>query len=154
MRSFMKKYLSVGLSVGLLIIEVACSTTVESPIGKATVPLYDRLGQKPAIVAVVDKFVGNVAKDDRINNRFATTDIPRLKRHLVDQVCMATGGPCTYTGRNMKTTHIGMRITNADFAAMVEDLVAALNTLKVPEAEQGELLTILGSMKPDIVELP
>ena len=121
---------------------VACSM-VEPPVGKTTASLYDRLGGKPAITAVVDKFVGNVAKDDRINGRFATTDIPRLKGHLVDQVCSASGGPCTYSGRDMITTHKGMGITNAEFSALVEDLVTALNTFKVPDAEQKELLGLL-----------
>ncbi|GJL57076.1 MAG: group 1 truncated hemoglobin [Nitrospirales bacterium] len=152
MRSFVKS-LYLGVATGLLITATACST-VESPVGTSTTSLYDRLGQKPAITAVVDEFVGNVANDNRINGRFATTDIPRLKGHLVDQVCMATGGPCTYTGRDMVETHKGMRISNSDFSALVEDLIAALDTFKVPQAEQKELLGLLGSMKPDIVELP
>lgn len=141
------------LALGLIMSGVACST-VESQAGKATASLYDRLGGKPAITAVLDEFVGNVAEDQRINSRFATTDIPKLKGHLVDQVCGATGGPCTYTGRDMKSTHAGMRISNADFTAMVEDLVAALDTFKVPQPEQKELLGLLGSMKSDIVEMP
>jgi hemoglobin len=116
--------------------------------------LYDRLGGKPAITAVIDQFVSNVAHDKRINDRFATTDIPLLKKNLVDQVCSASGGPCAYTGRDMKSTHAGMRITTADFNALVEDLIASLDTLKVPEAEKKELLGILGPMKKDIVEMP
>lgn len=115
--------------------------------------LYDRLGGKPAITAVIDQFVANVAGDNRINARFATTDIPRLKGNLVDQVCMATGGPCEYKGRDMKTTHVGMRISNADFDALVEDLVKALDTFKVPAREKGELLGLLSPMKKDIVEV-
>lgn len=144
---------SMYVAVGLLMTVVACSTT-EPPIGKASSSLYDRLGGKPAITAVVDEFVGNVAKDARINGRFATTDIPRLKGHLVDQVCSASGGPCTYSGRDMITTHKGMGIKNAEFSAIVEDLISALNTFKVPETEQKELLGLLGPMKPDIVEIP
>ena len=143
----------LGFAIGLLLSGVACST-VEPPAGNTTVSLYNRLGGKPAITAVVDEFVGNVANDARINGRFATTDISRLKGHLVDQVCGATGGPCTYTGRDMKTTHVGMGINNAEFTAIVEDLVAALNTFKVPQTEQNELLGLLGPMKSDIVELP
>ncbi len=152
MRSFAKS-VSRYVATGLVLMAAACST-VEPPVGKPTVPLYDRLGGKSAITAVVDEFVGNVAKDPRINGRFASTDIPRLKGHLVDQVCAATGGPCTYTGRDMKTTHRGMRITNAEFAALVEDLVSALNHFNVPGPEQTELLGLLGPMKSDIVEIP
>ena len=116
--------------------------------------LYDRLGGKPAITAVVDQFVANVAADNRINQRFASTDIPRFKGLLVDQVCQATGGPCVYKGRDMKTAHKGMGITNADFTALVGDLTAALNQLKVPQKEQQELISLLAPMKGDIVESP
>jgi hemoglobin len=113
--------------------------------------LYDRLGGKDAITAVVDDFVGNVAADKRINGFFAKANIPNLKRNLVDQICQATGGACTYTGKDMKTAHKGMGITDADFNALVEDLVKSLDKFKVPEKEKGELLTILGSLKPQIV---
>ena len=116
--------------------------------------LYQRLGEKQAITAVVDEFVARVAADSRINGRFANTNIPRLKMNLVDQICAASGGPCTYRGRDMKTTHAGMRITNADFDALVGDLVAALNKFKVPEREKNELLSVLGPMRKDIVETP
>ena len=76
--------------------------------------LYQRLGGKPAITAVVDDFVGNVAADPRINQRFAGADIPRLKRMLVEQICQTSGGPCTYVGRDMRTAHAGMDITDAE----------------------------------------
>jgi len=113
--------------------------------------LYDRLGGLGAITAVVDDFVGNVAADNRINKFFAKTDIPRLKRLLVEQICAGTGGPCTYTGRDMRSVHAGMGITDAQFNALVEDLVKSLDKFKVPEKEKGELLGILGPMKPSIV---
>jgi hemoglobin len=117
----------------------------------ASKSLYDRLGGKPAITAVVDEFVANVAADQRINERFANTDIPHLKRQLVDQVCAGTGGPCTYTGGDMVTVHKNMAVTDADFDALVEDLVKALDKFKVPEQEKTELLNILGPMRKDIV---
>jgi hemoglobin len=150
LRSGTRTLLLTVLSIAV----VGCST-LETQVGQGRQKsLYDRLGGKPAITAVIDQFVANVANDKRINERFATTDIPRLKKNLVDQVCTASGGPCTYTGRDMKTTHAGMRITTADFNALVEDLVASLDKFKVPEAEKKELLGILGPMKKDIVELP
>jgi hemoglobin len=114
--------------------------------------LYDRLGGKDAIVAVVDDFVGRAAGDSRINQKFGRTDVPRLKKMLVDQVCEATGGPCTYGGRSMKETHLGMGVTGGEFDALVEDLVATLDKFGVPKPEQGELLGLLAPMRPDIVE--
>ena len=113
--------------------------------------LYARLGGKPAITAVVDDFIGNVAADARINRRFAGTDIPQLKASLVDQICAGSGGPCTYKGGDMKTVHKGMRIRDNEWDALVEDLVKSLDKFKVPAKEKGELLGILGPMKPDIV---
>ena len=113
--------------------------------------LYERLGGKPAITAVVDDFVGNVAADNRINGFFAKTDIPRLKRLLVEQICAGSGGPCTYTGRDMRTAHMGMGVADAHFGALVEDLVKSLDKFKVPEREKNELLGVLGPMKTDIV---
>jgi len=116
--------------------------------------LYERLGGKPAITQVVDAFVARVANDSRINGFFSHVDIPRLKGHLVDQICQAGGGPCTYTGRTMKDTHHGMGITDAAFDALVEDLVGALDQFKVPAKEKRELLSVLGPMRADIVERP
>ena len=145
---------------GNLLISILAMTAIgcvvpQTQAGQETTKtLYDRLGGKAAITAVVDQFVTNVADDKRINARFSTTDIPRLKKNLADQVCMASGGPCTYSGRDMTTTHAGMKITAADFNALVEDLVASLNKFKVSETEKKDLLGILGPMKKDIVEIP
>jgi hemoglobin len=115
--------------------------------------LYDRLGGKDAITAVIDDFVARCAADGRINGKFARTDIPRLKANLIDQVCAAAGGPCTYTGRDMRTTHDGMGVTAAEFDALVADLVATLDGFKVGEAEKVELLGALAPMRADIVEV-
>jgi hemoglobin len=115
--------------------------------------LYERLGGKTAISAVVDDFVARCAADARINGKFARTDIARLKESLVDQVCEAAGGPCTYSGRDMRTTHDGMAVTAGEFDALVGDLVATLDGFSVPEAEKGELLGVLGPMRADIVEV-
>ena len=121
--------------------------------------LYQRLGRKKAITAVVDEFVANVAADGRINHYFAAaaSDPKRMatfKMNLVNQICEASGGPCKYTGKSMKEAHNGMGISTADFNALVEDLVKALDKLKVGEKEKNELLAVLGPMKSDIVERP
>ncbi len=119
--------------------------------------LYDRLGGKPAISAVVDEFVARVAADKRINRFFgaAAADPARMakfKGNLVDQICQAAGGPCKYMGKDMKSAHAGMGISGADFDALVEDLVGALDKFKVGAREKDQLLGALGPMKGDIVE--
>jgi hemoglobin len=113
--------------------------------------LYDRLGGYNAISAVVDDFIGNVAADKRINKFFAKANIPRLKARLVEQLCQASGGPCIYTGGDMKSVHAGMGVRNKDFDALVQDLVKSLNKFKVPAAEQKEIASVLLPMRKDIV---
>jgi hemoglobin len=115
--------------------------------------LYECLGGKKGITAVIDDFVARCAADDRINGKFARTDIARLKSSLIDQVCEATGGPCTYSGRDMRTTHDGMSVTAGEFDALVADLVATLDRFSVPEGEKNELLGALAPMRADIVEV-
>jgi hemoglobin len=118
--------------------------------------LYDRLGGKAAIAAVVDEFVARVAADKRINAFFVATasDPMRLaafKGKLADQICEASGGPCKYTGKDMKTAHAGMGVSEKDFNALVEDLTGALDKFKVAAADKQTLLGVLGPMKKDIV---
>jgi len=126
----------------------ACASAPPEPT------LYQRLGGREAIKLVVDDFVANMAADPRVNGRFKGLDaarVAKLQTNLADQICDAAGGPCAYLGRDMKTTHTGMGITDAEWTATVEDLVKALNKFKVGQKEQQELLGALGAMKKDIV---
>ena len=113
--------------------------------------LFVELGGMPAITAVVELFLAKVDNDLRINLFFEKTDHKDLRNLVIEQFCQATGGPCTYTGRSMEEAHSGMNLSDADFAAFVEDLIAALNELKVPKASQDKLLALLGPMKPQVV---
>lgn len=137
---------AIAVTLGL----VGCAST-KSDMPAKSASLYDRLGGVGAIKVVVDDFVGFVAGDNRINGRFAKTNIPQLKERLVEQICAGSGGPCQYKGKDMVTAHKGMNIKDGEFGALVEDLVKALDKNKVPEKEKGELLGILGPMKPAIV---
>ncbi len=119
--------------------------------------LYARLGGKKAITAVVDEFVGRVAADNRINHFFKDTAsdpkrLAKFKKNLIDQICEASGGPCKYKGKDMKTAHAGMGVGDGDFTALVEDLVGALDKFNVGATEKDQLLGALGPMKKDIVE--
>jgi hemoglobin len=146
----MRKYTLPALLAGLLVL---------APLSQAAGNdrLYKSLGGKKAIVAVVDDFVGRVAADDRINSFFKATAsdpkrLAKFKKNLVDQICEAAGGPCKYTGKDMKTAHAGMGIASADFDALVQDLVAALDKFSVKDGDKQALLGVLGPMKKDIVE--
>ena len=135
------------MAAGLLAVLIGTSGPAAAHQGT----LYERLGGYRAIVAVVDDFVGNVARDKRINRFFANANIGRLKARLVEQICQGTGGPCIYTGGDMRSVHAGMGIQSQHFNALVEDLVRSLNKFRVPPREQKQLLAILGPMKRDIV---
>jgi hemoglobin len=127
------------------------TTTEKKADGGGT--LYDRLGGKEAITAVVNEFVGIVVADDRINAFFKNADAEHLKKMLVEQICDAASGgtACKYSGKDMKTAHTGMNVKEEHFNALVEDLVKALDKFKVGAKEKEELLGALGPMKVNIV---
>lgn len=123
--------------------------------------LYDRLGGKPAITAVVDDFVAFAAPDPKVN--FTRKGVPgaewqatpenvaHLKMQLVDFVTKVTGGPDNYKGKSMKASHANMQITSAQFDAIAGDLKQALDKNHVPADLQKELIDIVLTTKKDIV---
>ena len=117
--------------------------------------LYERVGGYDALAAVVDDFIGKLVADKQFAKFFGGHSIDskkRIRQHILDQFCAATGGPCVYTGREMKTTHEGLGITNAEWDAAAKHLAASLDKFKVPEKEKGEVLAFVTSLKKDIVE--
>ena len=118
-----------------------------------TKSLYERLGGGDAISALTESWVARVGSDDRANGKFVRTDIERLMKEVIDQLCEATGGPCTYTGRSMRETHDGMKVTAGEFEVAMQHLGAALDELNVPKTEQDELVDLLRPMRDDIVEV-
>ncbi len=117
--------------------------------------LYDRLGGYNAIAAVVDDFIGRLVSDPAIGRFFvghSTDSKQHMRQLIVDQLCQAFGGPCVYKGRDMKTTHDGLGITQADWDASVAHLIATLDKFKVPEAEKNQVLSAASGMKGQIVQ--
>jgi hemoglobin len=125
----------------------------DNPCGQ-TPSLYDRLGGLPNIRQVVDELIGTVAADARINTFFAHSNIRELKLHLVEHICVSAGGPCEYRGRDMKTAHEGLGVTEAHYSALVENLEKTLDKFGVPEKEQIELIDVLAASKADIIGNP
>lgn len=117
--------------------------------------LYKRLGGYDAIAAVTDDFLTRLATDKTLSRFFighSDDSKKKIRQHIVDMVCMATGGPCAYGGRDMKTSHKGLGITEADWNVSVNHFVATLNKFNVPKKEQDELIAIVATTKKDIVE--
>jgi hemoglobin len=132
---------------------VIAATSVYS-VWAQTDSLYKRLGGYDAIAAVSDDFITRLATDPQLKRffvGFSTDSQKKLRGHIVDFLCVATGGPCTYMGRDMKTAHTGLHITEEDWQATVKDLNATFDKFKVPEKERNDVLTSVSGLKGDIV---
>jgi hemoglobin len=138
------------LSVGWVIFVLGCASAPPRDV-VASDALYQALGAAPGIERLVDATLVHVHSDLRISLFFENTDLPDLRRLLIEQICSATGGPCTYSGRSMEEAHSGMNLSDADFGAFVEDLVAAMNDVGIDNTRQQQVLGLFGPMKPEIV---
>ncbi len=146
--------LTRAIGLGLAVLIAALNLAACATMGDPPPTLYKRLGGREGISIVVADFVTNMAGDTRVNARFKDMkgpEIEKLKSNLSDQICDATGGPCSYLGRDMKTAHTGMKVTEAEWNATVENLVKAMDKHKVGPTEKSELLGALAPMKADIV---
>lgn len=114
--------------------------------------LYQDLGAQAGITRIVEGMLLNIARDERIVERFRKIDIERLRDKLVEQFCLETGGPCTYTGDSMAESHKGQNISRSDFNALVEDLIAAMDEQRVPVPVQNRLIARLAPMRGEIIE--
>jgi hemoglobin len=131
----------------------ACASA-RPPTPVAMPSLYKRLGGREGIAIVVNDFAANMVSDPRVSDRFKDkkpAELEEFKSKVADQICEMTGGPCSYYGKDMKTAHQGMRITEAEWNATVENLVKALDKNNVDARSKQELLAALGPMKKDIV---
>jgi hemoglobin len=126
----------------------ACAAHPQAPTSDR---LYRALGETAGITVIVDKFLYRLADDTRIAHFFGDTNIKRFRRLLIEQFCVESGGPCTYTGDSMQIAHTHMHLTDADFNALVEDLVAGMEDAHVPVGAQNGLLAHLAPMYHDIM---
>jgi hemoglobin len=138
-----------SLAVLLLLASVACA---RPPWSKTT--LYDDLGGQAGIARIVGALIEEIAADPRIVAFFDDTDIPRFEQKLCEQLCAISGGPCTYTGDDMRSVHAGLGIGPAHMNALVEDLQRAMRRSGVSWRVQNQLLAKLAPMHRDIVDIP
>jgi hemoglobin len=139
----------------LLVLSILVCTSAFAGSHMEKKSLYARLGGYDALAAVTDDFIGRLATDKQLGKFFtghSEDSLKRIRQLVVDQLCAATGGPCVYVGRDMKTSHKGMGISKSDWDVAVKHLTATLDKFKVPAQEKGEVLAAIGSLEKDIVE--
>ncbi|RUO79626.1 group I truncated hemoglobin [Pseudidiomarina taiwanensis] len=119
----------------------------------AKTELYSALGEEAGISRLMETFLLEIAADERIVEHFIDTDIERLHRLLTEQICELVGGPCVYSGEDMVTVHTGMGISHAEFNALVENLMTAMDAEGIPVGAQNQLLALLAEMHPEVVKL-
>ena len=149
---------SLGLAAFLLL--VGCGSVVRAQDGthaQATESLYKRLGGYDALAAVTDDFVKRLVEDKQLSRFFGGVSLDsrkRIRQLVLDQLCVATGGPCIYICRSMKASHEGLGISEDDWNVAVKRLTETLDKFKVPKAERDDLFKILVPLKADIVDKP
>jgi hemoglobin len=138
------------LVVCLIALATSCSISVLAQ-SLATNSLFQELGSKEGIKQIVGDFLPIVLNDARIKNKFEDVDIDHLAKMLTEQFCELSGGPCKYSGKDMKTMHADLAISNAQFNALVEDLQLAMEKHSVSARAQNKMLAKLAPMQRNIV---
>lgn len=141
----------LGIALGLLLSVSGSTATAQEK------SLYDRLGGYDGISGVVDDFIGRLVSDKQFEKFFigqSTDSRKKIRQHIIDQFCAATGGPCLYTGREMKTAHAGLGITEAEWNNAAKLLVASLDKYRVDDKSKNDVIAFVSTLKKDIVEKP
>ncbi len=135
------------LAVVLVLLLGACA---QQPVKDDS--LYRDLGAMPGITRIVEGMLLNIARDERIVERFRRVDIQRLRNKLIEQFCVEAGGPCVYTGDSMAESHKGQNVSRSDFNALVEDLIKAMDSEGVAVPVQNRLIGRLAVMRGEVIE--
>ena len=143
------KRLIAPLLLGMAMVLVGC----QSMSGQADASLYQQLGEREGIADVVEDLLYLIVEDDRINQQFKGMDVAQFHHNLTDQLCELSGGPCSYTGREMRELHSDMAITDTQFNALAENLILAMEQNDIPTGAQNRLIKRLLPLYPDIRNL-
>ncbi len=141
------------LALCLILFVSGWITGCQTPASHQNDGFYDQLGQRSGIADIVEDLLFLIVDDARINQSFKGVDVQQFHRHLTDQLCELSGGPCEYTGRSMRELHADMAITDTQFNALTENLILAMEKNRVPVGAQNRLLEKLVPLYPDIRNL-
>lgn len=142
-----QRFTAMMLLAGALLLG-ACASSPEPADDDS---LYQALGERDGIERIVDGLLFRISEDGRIVEHFQGIDVARFERTLTEQICELSGGPCTYSGDDMVTAHRGQDINEAEFNALVENLVEVMEHQNVPVSAQNRLLAKLAPMREDII---
>ncbi|MBB5014308.1 group I truncated hemoglobin [Rehaibacterium terrae] len=143
--------LGLFLGLALALVQPAQAQMDPAPADPTLRPVLDEFGGVAGLTALMDDFMTILLDDPRMRPFFENADQVRIKRQLVEQFCVILGGDCTYSGRDMRSSHAGLGITRADFNALVEDLQIAMDRRGIPFRAQNKLLAKLAPMHREIV---
>lgn len=137
------------LTLLLLMSLAACNGTALTT--GANNNLYIALGGETGVQEIADQFIMEIAYDERVFHYFADSNVERFREKIIEHFCMIADGPCAYTGDDMVRVHTGMGISVAEFNAIVEDLIQAMDIVGTPIAAQNRLLARLAALQPEIM---
>jgi len=146
----MQKDILAGLVMSGAVILSACTTQQSANTNNN---LYQALGAAPGIEQIADNFIMEIAYDPRVIDRFADSNVERFREKIIEHFCFIADGPCEYTGDSMVLVHRGMDINSAEFNAVVEDLIDAMDKAGTPLSAQNRLLERLAGLRPQIIEI-
>lgn len=131
---------------------VAIDSSAENPAPAhpELLPVFKQFGEEAGLIKLMDVFMEKLLADPRMRPFFENSDQAKVKKHLIEQFCVILGGPCTYSGRDMKSVHANLAINRANFNALVEDLQWAMNKQGIPFRAQNQLLAKLAPMHREI----
>ena len=122
------------------------------PVSRPAPTLYDDIGGEAGVASLVERFIREIATDDRIRGHYRDSDMGRFYRMMQVQMCEVTGGGCTYEGDDMRRTHGGMNITPTEFNGIVEALMRAMDAENLPVGVQNRILAVYAPMREDIID--
>ncbi|MGH8820706.1 MAG: group I truncated hemoglobin [Rhodoferax sp.] len=150
-----KTMIAAAVACAALFGAVTCAQAQSAPAAPMAAmhsdALYRAFGEKPGLVKLMDDFMTRLVADPHTGPFFGPANQTHIKAELVDQFCQLTGGPCVYSGVDMKTIHASLGINKADFNALVEELQHAMDDQGIPFRDQNQLLALLAPMHREII---
>ncbi len=145
------RYPAIAVALATMLALAGCQSLVEETDRSKS--LYQQLGERSGIANIVEDLLYLIVEDERINEQFRGVDVRQFHTNLTDQLCELSGGPCTYSGREMRESHADMNVTDTQFNALAENLILAMEQNNIPTGAQNRLIKKLVPLYPEIRNL-